>query len=132
MENQNDKSGAVALTALRLLREQLNQARSASNPAFGARLIDSWSRGYVFGLCEALLEAAGVQDDFEATELLATVHLELFGPENGAMLLEQSFREEVEQEFGRGRVRGAADARAFLGDQSSPAALAAYLRAGKD
>jgi len=55
-----DKADVAIETAVKLLQVQLALGNAQDNDKFNDRLIDLYSRGYVFGLCDALIQAAGL------------------------------------------------------------------------
>lgn len=106
IDKKKDKAEVAVETAVSLLQIQVELGNAEDNDKFNDRLIDPYSRGYVFGLCDALLQSAGVSDDVEAMALLTVVHIKLFGEEGGATIVGQSFKDQENELFSKGRMRG--------------------------
>jgi hypothetical protein len=115
-ENQID---AAIETAVGLLQLQMSLANGQ-----GA---DEFSRGYIFGLCDAIFQAAGVRDQAEMAALITIVHAELFGQEKCGDIVGQSMRDQRNSTFADGRMSGGQELIAFLADQTPPMGLAQHL-----
>ncbi len=100
------KSEVAAETAVGLLQVQISLGDVEDNHEFNERMTDRYSRGYIFGLCDALLQSAGVNDEVEAKALLTVIHIKLFGEEYGANIVGQSLRDQKDSLFGKGLMRG--------------------------
>lgn len=98
-KKKKGKFDAAVETAVGLLQVQISLGNAEDNPEFNERLTDRYSRGYMFGLCDALMQSAGVNDEVEAMALLSVIHIKLFGEENGANIIGQSFRDQEDSLF---------------------------------
>jgi hypothetical protein len=114
-----------------LLHIQITLGDGEGNDEFNARLNRLYSRGYIFGLCDAELQAAGVEVEEGGLGLLATVHLRLFGNEKGVKIFAQSLRDEEDPTFRKGVMRGGNELVEFLRNKTPPMGLAGYLLTGE-
>lgn len=55
---------------------------------------------------DAMFQTAGITGDAEAIPLLTLIHIRLFGPETGAMIVRQSLGEPQKNVLAKGRTRG--------------------------
>lgn len=130
-KKKTQKSTAAVEAAVGLLQVQISLGDAEDNDEFRERLFDLYSRGYIFGLCDALLQSAAVKDDVEAMALLTVVHVKLFGEKHGATIVGQSFRDQEDPTFGKGRMRGGQELVEFFRNKIPPMGLAGYLLNGE-
>ncbi|MCI0564003.1 MAG: hypothetical protein MN733_36470 [Nitrososphaera sp.] len=130
-EKGQDKADVAIETAVTLLQVQIALGNTEENDEFNERLIDSYSRGYIFGLCDALLQSAGVNNDGKAIGVITIVHLKLFGEDSGATIVGQSLRDQEVELFIKGRMRGGQELIEFFTNKTPPMGLAGYLLNGE-
>ena len=132
-KKKTKKTDAAVETAVKLLQVQIALGDAEDNDEFDDRLIDFYSRGYIFGLCDAILQSSGVKEDIEAMALLTIVHIKLFGEDNGATIVGQSFRDQENSEFSKGRMQGGEELVEFFRSEGKTPAmgLADYLLNGE-
>lgn len=129
-KKKKKKSDAVVEIAMNLLQIQTALADAEDNHDFNERLVDKYSRGYIFGLCDAILQSADINDEAEIVKLLTTVHVKLFGEINGENLVRKSIQEQEDPTFAKGRMKGGQDLVEFFRNKTSPIGLAGYLLNG--
>ena len=117
--------------AAKLIGVQLSLSDTRDNHQFEERLGDLYSRGYIWGLCDALIQSAGIEDGNEAWPLFKRAHVELFGKEAGSMIVNQSLGEQNDPLFHKGRALGGQEAFDFLNQKIPPFGLAGYLLEGR-
>jgi len=84
-----------------------------------------------FGLCDACLQSAGINNDTESMALLTVVHVKLFGEEVGTKVVGQSFQEQEDPTFAKGRMVGGQELVEFFRSKKPTMGLASYLLNGE-
>lgn len=130
-DKSKDEADVAIETAVILLQVQIALGNTEENDEFNERLKDSYSRGYIFGLCDALLQSAGVNNDGKAVGVITIVHLKLFGEDSGATIVGQSLRDQEVELFIKGRMRGGQELIEFFTNKTPPMGLAGYLLNGE-
>lgn len=120
---------AAFKVAYGLLIPQIILGYADDDHEFKNRVTDKYIRGYIFGLCDAIMQSAGVSgnDYGKIDALLTEVHIQLFGETNGRKSVGQSFRDQADPTFSEGRIRGGQELVEFLRDDKPPMGLARYL-----
>jgi hypothetical protein len=131
MKERKHKTDVAIEMAVKLLQIQLTLGNVEGNDKFNDRLIDLYGRGYIFGLCDVLVQSADVSDDVEIVALISIVHIKLFGKEGGTTIFTQSFNDQKVELFDKGRMCGAQEIIEFFRNKTSPMGLACYLLDGK-
>jgi hypothetical protein len=86
--------------AVELLGMQM--ALCHDSPKFG----DSFFRGYILGVCDALGQGAGIKEEAKMASFIVSVHSELFS-DGEDMALKSLYKDQFEdQVFAKGRVLG--------------------------
>jgi hypothetical protein len=129
-KKKKGKSDVIVETAVGLLQLQISLGNAEKNYKFKERIIDQFSRGYIFGLCDAVLQSSGIKDNNESMSLLKIVHINLFGKKDGVSILDISCNEIQKQIFMKGRMRGGQEFVEFIRNNKAPMGLAAYLQEG--
>lgn len=94
------------------------------------RLASDFAFGYAFGFTDALLQAAGVTDELQAIAYLTATLTRIFAA-TGPEILKKCISIQGEPEFEEGRLLGAYEVPAWLGNKTAPMSLAQYLIAKK-
>ncbi len=129
-KKKKGKSDAAIETAVALLQVQISLGDAEDNHEFNERIADKYSRGYIFGLCDALLQSAGI-NEIKGMALLTIIHIKLFGEENGANIVGQSFRDQGDSLFGKGLMRGGQELVEFSKNKTPTMGLSSYLLNGE-
>ena len=130
-KKNQEKSDATIETAVNLLQIQIDLGDTEDNHEFTTRLADLYSRGYIFGLCDALLQSAGIKDEVESMAMLAVIHTKLFGTEIGGKIVGQSFQDQGDSLFGKGLMTGGQELVEFFKNNTPAMGLASYLINGE-
>ena len=125
------KSDATIETAVKLLQIQIDLGDTEDNHKFTTRLADRYSRGYIFGLSDALLQSAGIKDEVESMAMLAVIHTRLFGTEIGGKIIGQSIYDQGDLLFGKGVITGGQELIEFFKNNTPAMGLASYLLNGE-
>jgi len=137
MDEQNVEFDASKITyglfemAVGLLQMQISLGYIEDNPESNKRLTDRYSRGYIFGLCDALTQSANVNADDTIIALVRAVSVKFFGEENGLEYVEQSFLDQKGSMFTKGCLRGGQELFEFLRNKTPTTGLARYLLNGE-
>lgn len=130
-KNNKSKSDSAVRIAVELLEVQLVLSGEEDDGKLDERVFDSYSRGYIFGVCDALLQVFKVEGEDEMLASMTFAHLELFGSEYGAKAVGRSLREQGEILFEKGRMRGGQELLEFFRTKKPPMGLAGYLLHGE-
>lgn len=122
---------AAIETVVGLLQLQISLGNVDHNRDVDERLTSKYSRGYIFGSCDAIFQSAGVSDQVEMAALMTIVHTKLFGHESGGNIFGQSIRNQEDSVFVKGRNRGGQELAAFISDGAPTMGLAGYLLNGE-
>ena len=126
------KIDAAVEASIELLQSQITSSSASTNAEYNHRLADLYSRGYIFGICDCLLQSAGVNDDEKGMSLLTSIYIKLFGEENGINMFRQSLDDQGEPRFAQGLMLGGQEARIFISSKEPVTGLANYLLNGED
>ena len=128
---KKEKSDATIETAVSLLQIQISLGDTEDNHEFTARLIDKYSRGYIFGHCDAILQSAGINDEAESMAMLAVIYTKVFGKDVGGNILGQSFQDQGDSLFSKGLITGGQELVEFFRNNTPAMGLANYLLNGE-
>lgn len=118
------KASSVAIeAAVGLIDFQLTTTNTSNN---NKKLFNEYSRGYIFGLCDSLLQTLKI-DEIESMAALTVIHINLFGEEKGTAIIKQSFNEQKNKNFKNGQIRGGEDFIKSIKSNNPPMGLADYL-----
>jgi hypothetical protein len=130
-KKKKNKSDVLVEMALGLLQIQISLGSSEDNKKLNKITLDRFSRGYIFGLCDSVLQSSGKKDCKDYNELmhfLKNIHIELFGEKDGVNVLNTSCNEVQNQIFMKGRMKGGQEFVEFIRDNKAPMGLATYLQ----
>lgn len=121
---KNKKSSDVVIkTAVGLINFQLSATNTTDDVT---NIINEYCRGYIFGLCDSLLQTLKT-DDVESMAALTVIHVRLFGEEEGSKMLKNSFQDQNNKEFKKGQMKGGQDFIESINSNNPPLGLADYL-----
>ena len=126
------KIDATVKASVELLQSQITFSGDKTNAEYNHRLTDLYSRGYIFGICDSLLQSTGMNDDAKGMSLLTIIYIKLFGKENGTSIFRQSLDDQEEPRFAKGLMLGGQEARMFIRSKKPIMGLANYLLNGED
>lgn len=127
-----DRMKQAIKSIVELLNVQISLAVSfAEREEFNRRFIDEFSRGYILGFCDGLLQQYGYTDDSDAFTLITAIHVELYGKDHAGEILNQSLNDQSEPKFSDAQVVGGQEAFGFANHNSPPMGLFEYLSSGK-
>ena len=104
-KDKSDKIETIVSSAISLINLQIQMGNSSDNNYFDERISSNFGRGYIFGFCDSITQASGL----DAAESFATVHLiyrELFGAAHAESLVNEAIDNQEEREFMNGLSMG--------------------------
>lgn len=112
----------------RILKQQLQGTLALAGGSIHVKyLSDDWSRGYLFGLADALLQDIGLNNQTESLAGLTFIHMKLFGESDGP----QYFGVSLDRQESRDFISGLKKAMSELNDLHQfgrqPTALSEHL-----
>ena len=125
------KIDAAVKASVELLQSQITSSDDKTNAEYNHRLTDLYSRGYIFGICDSLLQSAEVNDEAKGMSLLTIIYIKLFGEENGTSIFRQSLDDQEEPRFAKGLMLGGQEARMFIDSKEPVTGLENYLLNGE-
>jgi len=113
-KNKNTNISQLHDAAATIIKTQINLGRvEDKDEIFRSRLNTMHSYGYIFGVCDALLQSAKV-NDVESMASMAIMYIKIFGEKDGPKFFRAALKAQKDPRFIEGACLGGNELIAFI------------------